>query len=74
MSVKIGAMLETHHFTFWAFGDTVNECRHLLEDRWKLHAKQSGATYKFEELADSVHYFEIAKGAYRDGELRTPQN
>jgi hypothetical protein len=74
MSVKVGAILETHHFTFYAFGESKTECLEMLGRRWDLHKKQTKATYEFVDLEDSVFYFEITKGAYRDGELSTPNN
>ena len=67
--MKTGAILETHNFTFYAFGNSKSECRRMLEDRWKLHQKQTNATYEFTELEDSVFYFGITNGAFRDGEL-----
>lgn len=68
-TISTGAILETHNFTFYAFGNSKSECRQLLEDRWKLHQKQTNASYEFEELADSVFYFGITQGAFRNGEL-----
>jgi hypothetical protein len=68
-AILTGAVLETRNFTFWAFGESKSECRRMLADRWKLHQKQTNATFEFAELEDSVFYFGITKGAFRDGEL-----
>jgi len=73
MTIQVGAILETHHYTFYAFGESDTECLEMLGRRWELHQKVTGATYEFEELEDSIFFFEIHSGAYESGELKTPK-
>jgi hypothetical protein len=72
MPIQVGAILETHNFTFYAFGESKTECLEMLGRRWKLHQKKTGATYEFEELLDDVYLFGITAGAYESGELPEP--
>jgi len=68
-NLKIMAILETSNFTFYAFAESEKHAIELLEKRWILHQKKTGATYTFSELLDDVFFTKIQAGAYEASEL-----
>lgn len=69
---KVMAILETQNFTFYAFADSKEEALGLMRKRWILHQKQTGASYTFSEMLDSVFCVAIQAGAYERSQLPKP--
>lgn len=64
----IKATLETHNFTFEAYGPTVPHAINALSRGLEAHARQYGLTPAWYDRADiQTQYFDNCK-CYRDGE------
>lgn len=60
--------LETSNFVFDILDDNEARCRAGLQAAWQRHAMQTGATWTWADLADSIDVREVTVGAaYRNG-------
>jgi hypothetical protein len=66
------AILETHHFTFYAFGESQKHVLELLAEKWETHKENTGATFEFEDLRDSVFIAGMKEGAFYSSDLPNP--
>jgi len=64
------ALLETHHFTFYAFGFSKREVLAAMRKRWKQHQIRTGASFTFEELQDSIWVTRVEAGAFEVSEMK----
>jgi hypothetical protein len=66
------ATLETTNFFFDAYGVTQAEALKAMEDGWREHRRQTGASDKWVDVLDSVQVREVRTGsAWRDRERLT---
>ncbi len=62
------AELSTRSFDFLAFGLTEDEAKAAMQEGWRKHAEQSGATDTWDDVEDSVNYHQLTPGqCLRDG-------